>query len=219
MRVLVAVAVTLLALARFAHAGLICPHDASGNDDPAATVKALEQLAAGTGSADDLQYAAYCVGGPASHPVTARVVAACEKIVHADASRADFCMVLAARVGAPKLAGRDVFEFVAKQPRRPWDEYWLGPQSGLFLLGDLGDPRGAALVIATWKESIPRAAAFERRHIGMTEWSSWRQNAAQVLGGIGNEDAAAFLDEQAKATVDTHVADACRGAAAKIRAR
>jgi hypothetical protein len=219
MRALVAVTVTLLALARVAHAGLICPHDANGNEDPAATVKALEQLAAGKGSADDVQYAAYCIGGPTSHPFTARVVAACEKIVHADASRADFCMVLAARVGAPTLAGRDVFEFVATQPRRPWDDYWLGPSSGLFLLGDLGDPRGAALVIETWTAAIPKAAAFERRHIGMTEWSSWRQNAAQVLGVIGNADAAAFLDEQAKATVDTHVADACRDAAAKIRGR
>ncbi len=94
-------------------------------------------------------------------------------------------MVLAARVGAAKLDGRDVFEWLAKRSFAPWVTYWIGSDSPLILLGDLGDPRGAALVVATWKDNIARAAEHERKHEGMTEWSSWRQSAAGVLGVLG----------------------------------
>jgi hypothetical protein len=220
MKTIVVIAVTLWALAGVARAGLICPHDDHGNDDPGATVRTLEQFAAGKGSADDIQFAELCLGGPSSHPFTARVVTACEKIVRKDTAHLETCMSLAARVGAGKLDGRDVFEWVVTLPRAPWDTDWIGPRSGLFLLEDLGDPRGAAVVIATWKEMIPKAAALERKHVGMDEWSGWRQHAAEILGSLGSgaEDAA-FLDEQAKATVDPHVAEACRDAAAKIRGR
>jgi hypothetical protein len=53
----------------------------------------------------------------------------------------------------------------------------------------------------------------------MASWSGWRQRAALALGALGGADDATFLDEQAKATKDRHVAAACTDAAAAIRKR
>jgi hypothetical protein len=53
----------------------------------------------------------------------------------------------------------------------------------------------------------------------MPAWSSWRQEAAGVLGALGGADEATFLDEQAKLTVDRSVARACKAGAAAIRKR
>jgi hypothetical protein len=81
------------------------------------------------------------------------------------------------------------------------------------------DARAVAIVVDMWKTAIPRAAEREKKHREMASWSGWRQRAAAVLGDLGGAVEQAFLEDQAKATKDTHVATACRDAAAAIAKR
>jgi len=53
----------------------------------------------------------------------------------------------------------------------------------------------------------------------MNSWAAWRLSAAAALGITGGADARAFLDEQAKATIDRGVKRACAAAIAAIDKR
>ncbi|HUJ57578.1 MAG TPA: hypothetical protein VLX92_03785 [Kofleriaceae bacterium] len=205
----------VLGLARVARAGDMCATDRDGNLDMSADVHLLERYAAGTATADDVQFVAVCVGGAAYRD---RVVAACDKILARD-PHWDTCMIVAAKVGAAMVGKRDVFAWLARQPRGPWVTNSALPDYPLYLLRQLGDPRGAALIVAAWNEAIPKAARHEHDPVMMAEWSGWRQHAADALGALGGADEATFLEAQAKATVDSHVARACRDAAAAIAKR
>ena len=206
----------VLVIGPVAHAGDLCAYDGAGDRDPGADVRSLEAYAEGDATAD-VRFIEWCLGG--AHAYAARVVAACETIVARDKTWTDRCMVLAAEVGAPRVGTRDVFDWLARQPRGPWVTDLALPDFPIYLLGELRDPRGAALIVATWKDTIPVAARHEHDGPMMDEWSAWRQHTAEVLAQLGDGDTAAFLDEQALATVDVHVAQACRDAAGAIRER
>jgi hypothetical protein len=210
---LVLVLAVLLAGAT-AHAGDLCATDENANDDPKVELKQLEELAAGK-PPKELFYI-YCLERKTKFK--ARIMAACRKIV----DQKDWttgCMVVAASLQEPTLGKHDVFDWIAHLERDPWEVNSSLPDYPLYLFQMLGDPRGAALIVGTWRDSIPKAAALEKKHRGMSDWSGWRQHAAETLAAIGGERDAAFLDEQAKATIDSHVRDACNDAAAAIRKR
>jgi hypothetical protein len=67
--------------------------------------------------------------------------------------------------------------------------------------------------------TVGAAEAREKRHREMASWSGWRQRAAQAIGVLGGKSEIPFLEEQAKATKDKHVAKACRDAIAAIEKR
>jgi HEAT repeat protein len=75
------------------------------------------------------------------------------------------------------------------------------------------------VIIEIWKATLPLADERQKKHRSMSSWSSWRQGAAEALGALGSKDDIAFLEEQAKATRDSYVADACRAAIKAIDKR
>ena len=198
-----------------AHAGNMCATDDHANPDPSYEMKALEQLASSGKESPD--YNLYCLRGVTKY--RARIMAACTKIVTSSNPTWDGCMELAASLHEPKLGPNDVFEWISELDRNPWRVNSSMPNYPLYMFEELGDPRGAALIVATWKESIPTAAKHEHSSEWMADWSGWRQHAAEALAVIGGADDTKFLDEQAKATVDTHVRDACLDAAKAIAKR
>jgi hypothetical protein len=210
MRTLLALAV-VGAFGGLARAGDICTTQESA-------VRALENYA----RTNDQTYDPYlgvpelCIGK--DPPDAKRIFKACTTILDRDPAN-EVCMVVVASNGKSMLGKHDIFAWVASRPLAPWSMNSSGPDYALYLFRDLGDPRALPLVVDMWKASIPKAAAWEKRKQGMPEWSRWRQSAAQVLGVVGGADELAFLDEQAKATKDTHVAQECRDAIKAITDR
>lgn len=211
-RTLALVFVMMLAASR-AWAGLDC--------DPETAVKDVEAAAKDKAKAADAErnYSFLCSEGVADK-WKPRIGKACEKILDRDGEKNNPCVVVAASAGFVKLGKHDLFELVGKMPEDPI-EYDGGVgfrKTDLYVA--MGDARGAAAIIDMWKAAIPRAEVREKKHRqSMADWSSWRQSAALNLGKLGDADAKAFLEEQAKATVDTHVRDACNDAAAAIAKR
>lgn len=209
----VAPLVILLAFARPALAGLDC--------DPETAVKDIEAAAKDKAKVEDADrnYSFLCSEGlPAKW--RPRIGKACEKILDRDGDKTNPCIVVAASNGFAKLGKHDLFELVGKIAEDPIESEGGVGYRKCDLYAAMGDPRGVAAIIDAWKAAIPRAEAREKKHRqSMADWSSWRQDAAMNLGKIGDADAKAFLEEQAKATVDTHVRDACNDAAAAIARR
>jgi len=203
----------VIAAAGPAFAGLDC--------DPEAAVKDLEAAAKDKAKAADAErnYSFLCAEGLAAK-WKPRVGKACEKILDRDGEKGNPCVVVAASAGFTKLGKHDLFELVGKIPEDPIEYDGGVGYRKTDLYAAMGDPRGSAAIIEMWKAAIPRAEAREKKHRqSMADWSSWRQSAAVNLGKIGDADAKLFLEEQAKATVDTHVRDACNDAAAAIAKR
>jgi len=190
-----------------AHAGLDCNEKID--------LAALHDFASGKAGDDAVRYEQYCLYGQREH--TKQIVADCEKILARGPW--DNCLVLAASLGVATVGKRDVFEWIAKQDRRPWFSSPGTPEFPIQLFASFGDPRAVPLIVATWKEWIPKSEVYEHKHANMAEWASWRMSAASALGALGGADEQAFLEEQTRATVDTHVRDACNDAAAKIAKR
>ena len=214
MRVL-AITLVLFVAAR-AHAGMICATDDDGNDDPRVELKALEAYAK-TGKVNDgVGYAQYCLGRDDKDK--ARILAACQKILDRDA-KFDACRVLAADLATPMLGKHDIFAWVAKAPLEPWNMNSSVPDYPLWLFQRLADPRAATVIVTKWKALIPIEAKHEKSIDWMTDWSGWRQHAAEALATTGTADDATFLIEQAGLTKDTHVKQACLDAAAAIAKR
>lgn len=163
-------------------------------------------------------YAWMCLEG-GTEKLRARVEKACLRIVDRDGEKSP-CMRIAAGAGIGKLGGHDVFAFVASMREDPLNSE-AGGWPKLEFLSRLGDPRGAAIIVDMWKVALVRADKLEKanRHYYTTEWSSWRQNAAPLLGALGGTDDQAFLVAQAAATKDKYVAQACRDAADAIGKR
>ncbi len=199
------------AVAGRAHAGLDC-------DGPSALAD-LEAFAADKSKAEqmDKDYAWLCIG-EAIDKSKPRIEKACRKILDRDGDQSR-CVTVAAAAGFTKLGDHDLFTLVTKLHEDPIDSPGdlVAPKS--WLLANMGDPRGTAYLVELWKASIPRADAREKRHGEMASWSGWRQNTAEALGTLGDADTKTFLEEQAKATKDTHVRDACNAAAAAIGKR
>jgi hypothetical protein len=197
--------------ARPARAGLDCDNDQN--------LRLVEGFAKDRSKPPpDDSYAWMCLEDSAEK-LRARVEKACLKIVERDGERSP-CMRVAAGAGIGKLGGHDVFAFVASMPEDPLNSE-AGSWPKLGFLSRLGDPRGAAIIVEMWKATLVRADTLDKanRHSYTTEWSSWRQRAASVLGGLGGADAQAFLVAQAAATKDKYVAQACRDAADAIGKR
>lgn len=166
----------------------------------------------------DDSYAWMCLEG-GTEKLRARIEKACLKIVERDGERSP-CMRVAAGAGIAKLGGHDVFAFVARMPEDPLNSE-AGSWPKLWFLSQLGDPRAAAVIVDMWRAALVRADQLDKanRHSYATEWSSWRQRAAPVLGALGGADDQAFLVAQAAATKDRYVAQACRDAADAIGKR
>jgi hypothetical protein len=120
-----------------------------------------------------------------------------------------------------KLGAHDLFTAALEPPDDPL-AYQGNVGFGVSrtqVLGRMGDPRGAAVIVERWKAALPRAEQQAKRRHAMMSWSVWRQDAAAALGAVGGKEDLAFLDEQAKATKDRFVAKACRDAIAAIEKR
>lgn len=204
-------AVFLVALTSRAWAGLDC-------DDKAALAD-LEAYAKAPAAKKQFKdnYSDLCVMW-ADAKLTPRIAKACTKILDRDGEQND-CVTIAAAHGLTKLGDHDIVALVSAFKEDPVEAAGGVGFYKVTLLEKLGDPRGAAVIRTMWAEAQPRADAREKRHREMASWSGWRQYAAHALGVIGSADDATFLDEQAAATKDTHVKQACLDAAAAIRAR
>jgi hypothetical protein len=149
---------------------------------------------------------------PANSDLPRRLVAACTKLL--DKIPEDpLCVEVAARLGKAELGGHDIIAAIANQPNRLED---ARPNE---LIAAIGAPRSAAVVIARWKELIPTAAKRARDADAQNSWAWWRGTAAAALGITGDADARAFLEDQAKATIDRGVKRACAAAIAAIDKR
>src|SRR4051812_6299825 len=207
------VLVVLIATAGRAWAGLDC--------DPETAVKDVEAAAKDKAKAAEAErnYSFLCAEGLAAK-WKPRIGKACEKILDRDGEKGNPCIVVAASAGFVKLGKHDLFELVGKIPEDPIEYDGGVGFRKTDLYAGMGDPRGSAAIVEMWKAAIPRADAREKKHRqSMVDWSSWRQSATVNLGKLGDADAKAFLEEQAKATKDTHVRDACNDAAAAIAKR
>lgn len=204
--------VVILALAAPAYAGLDC-------DDQVA-IKDLEAFAKDRSKAAPLQqnYSWLCVEIGAER-LKSRIEKACKTILDRDGENGNECVVVAAAAGFGKLGDHDIFALVGKLREDPIESDGAVGFSKASLYQRIGDPRGAALLTETWRQAIPRADAREKRHGRMADWSSWRQNTATALGALGDADTRSFLEDQAKATKDTYVRDACTAAAGAISKR
>lgn len=197
-----------------AHAGLDC--------DNAQAIKTLEAYVTDKTKAEALeqQYAWLCLQG-ADAKLAPRIEQACTKIIERDGTQSR-CVRIAAAAGIAKLGDHDLVALVADLPEDPIEASGSIADAGFSkagLLARIGDPRGAKIIVDMWTAAIPRAEKREKRHGGMADWSSWRQRAADALGTLGDAGVQQFLEDQAKATKDKHVAQACRDGAAAIAKR
>jgi len=149
---------------------------------------------------------------PADSALPVRLLAACTKLLD-QIPEDPLCIEIAARLGKAELGGHDIVAAIAKQPNRLED---ARPND---LIAAIGAPRGAAVVMARWKQLVPAAAQKERDADAMNSWAAWRLSAAAALGITGDAGARGFLEEQAKATIDRGVKRACAAAIAAIGKR
>jgi hypothetical protein len=202
-----AVSLSLWLSATTAHAGLDC--------DPKAEIAELEAFA--KDKAADPEQIWFCL--PGSDPsLKPRVDKACTSILKRDGDKSP-CVRVAAAAGIAKLGDRDLVPLVAALEEDPIEESGGFGYYRATLLARIGDPRGAKLIVDWWKAAQPRADAREKKRREMASWSSWRRFAAEALGTLGGAEDQAFLEDQAKATRDKYVAQACRDGAASIAKR
>jgi hypothetical protein len=194
-----------------AHAGMVC--------DDAVSVKSLETVAKDPKATPEDPYA-YCLPGIVEQESKygARVLAACSKILARD-PKGVLCIELAVRLGKKEYAGVDLYAAVAGWKIDVWN--WDRGDLTLILLGKLGDHRAAPLIVDAWKANLDEAQKREKKKwaSSMMAWSGWRKDAAAALGAVGGADDKAFLDEQAQATKDKYVRQACLDAVAAIDKR
>ena len=196
-----------------AHAGVICMESQSSDTGMAW----IEAFAKDKSAADPTGGTAWlCVRNDAVRE-RARIEKACTKILDRDGDRSD-CVDIAAAAGLSHVGAHDIFAIVVARKLRPYNTQ-AGFDDNLMLLGATKDPRAVAVIVRVWKETLPVAEKWKRGSDYFGEWSSWRQTAAGILGDLGGADEAKFLREQAKATVDSHVREACNAAADAIDKR
>lgn len=157
---------------------------------------------------------------PKSHrkPLLDRIEKACTKVLEREHGDNE-CVELGIRLGKKSLGGVDFFDVVSKSKLDVWN--WDRWTPELWMLGELGDARGAVIVRDTWKAAIDVAAKHEaaKRRGYLQAWAGWRNEAAQTIGKIGVAEDKAFLEEQAAATKDRYVRQACLEGAAEIERR
>lgn len=140
------------------------------------------------------------------------------------------CVTASVYQGKREHGGVTLFEAIAGWDRDPWTgvSWALGSDSRtLDLFAKLADPRAAALVIETWRASLPVSVAKERdlvrweKKTALVRWSRWRQQAAGIVGALGDPtpETLSFLTEQAAATKDRAVKRACLAAVRALNKR
>ena len=206
------VLVLALALARTAYAGACVSSDEA--DEGMAVIEAYAKAKTKEREGD---YRWMCVEIDAQR-LRKRIERACRVILDRDGMKSP-CATLAGAAGITMLGKHDIYAFVTDQPDDPINYAGVVGATKTMMLGRMGDPRALPLLLALWKAAIPRAEEHEQRRRSMSGWSVWRQHAAEALGVLGGRDEIAFLDEQAKATKDRFVANACRGAIKAIEKR
>jgi hypothetical protein len=154
----------------------------------------------------------------ATRAIEKRAIAACTKVLDRDGDSGE-CVLILAEGGLTKAGDHDIFAAVGRLHDDPIESDGGEGADRTALYGRMKDPRAAKLIVESWRATIPRAEKREKRHGSMSDWSGWRQSAAGVLAQLGGADEQAFLEEQAKATIDVHVAQACRDGAAAIGKR
>ncbi len=147
-----------------------------------------------------------------------RIEKACTTILARDHKDAE-CIELAVWLGKRSLGGVDLFEVVSKYKIDVWA--WDRWTPVLWMLGEIADPRGAAIIRDAWTATIETADKYEKRHLRglMPAWAGWRKEAAETLGKIGAADDQTFLEAQAAATKDLYVKQSCLDAAKAIEHR
>ena len=219
MRVLVAA--MILSAATEARAGACLGEDEIVDDivrleayakDPKATITGYYCVRVAFGDQDDI------VPPSDRKKLQGRIEKACTAILTRDHADAE-CIELAVRLGKKSLAGVDLFDVVSKYKADIWD--WDRWSPMLWMLGELGDPRGAQLIRDEWTAAIEVAAKYEKahRHELMMAWAGWRKDAAEMLGKLGAAADKTFLEEQAAATKDPYVKQACLDGAKAIERR
>lgn len=185
------------------------------NDQAMAAIEAYAKSAKAVASADALDWD--CPERDAVR-LRSRIERACRALLDRDGMGSP-CARLAAVAGFGKLGKHDLYEMAVKLPEDPvrWQPIQSSPRATI--LGRIGDPRGVSVIVDTWKAAIPRAEGSAARRDSMQAWSVWRQAAAAALGAIAGRDQIAFLEAQAQATQDRHVAGACRSAILAIQKR
>ena len=211
-----------------AHAGDFCGVDADDTDLPTAGTPTGEPVTAMTWieafakskAAKELDnFEPWLCAQTDAVRLRKRIVAACTTILARDGEGSP-CVTLLAAAGVATLGTHDIYALVvaagpAENPVNASSGQWHEPQ----ILGKLGDPRGARRLVDKWTAAIPEAGKREKSHAAMVAWSSWRQAAAHAIGVLGGADEATFLREQAAATKDKFVSQACLDAAAAIDKR
>jgi hypothetical protein len=208
---IIGVAVVLV-LVRTADAGVCVSPDEADEG-----MKEIEAFAKVKTKDGDQSYGWLCVELDAPR-FKKRIERACRVILDRDGMKSP-CATLAGAAGIAMLGKHDIYAFATERPDDPI-KYGGGPAvTKTVMLGRMGDPRALPVLLETWKAAIPRAEEHEKRRRSMAGWSVWRQHAAEALGALGGPDEIAFLDEQAKATKDRFVANACRNAIKAIEKR
>jgi len=157
---------------------------------------------------------------PAAHrkALRDRIDRACTTILGRDREDGE-CIELGIRLGNKSMAGVEFFDVVSKYTRAvaSWDRW----TPMLWMLGELGDARGAPIIRDAWTAAIEVAAAHEKaRHHGYLQaWAGWRKEAAGTLGKVGTAADKKFLEDQAAATKDIYVRQACLDAVKAIEQR
>ncbi len=180
--------------------------------DPKATIDGYLCVRVAFGDDDDIV--------PAAHrkKLQARIEKACTTILTRDHTDAE-CIELAVWLGKKSLGGVTLFDVVSKYKIDIWS--WDRWTPMLWMLGQLGDPRGAPIIRDAWTAAIEVAAKYEKahRHGDMQAWAGWRKEAAETLGMLGVAADKTFLEEQAAATKDRYVKQSCLDAAKAIEHR
>jgi len=204
----------ILALVDPAYAGFGCDDAAAINE-----IEGFAKARTGGAQAQNTSWSSWLCLALGAERLKPRIETACKRILDRDGETNNRCIVVAAAAGFGKLGDHDIFALVGKLEEDPIEFSGGIELSKADLYERLGDPRGAQILAEMWRHAIPRADAREKRHRSMVEWSAWRQRTAKALGALGDADTETFLEEQAKATRDTHVRDACTAAAKRLAAR
>lgn len=229
LRALLLASAALAAMTTYAEAGA-CLSDDEIDDGIALLERSVKK------PATDLDYYGLCLPGaldPEDGKVAAkriaRINAACSKILP-ERSSDTVCLRLAALQGKAELGGVQIFDAIVAWNSGPWSGprllgHWSSDsfQIDLDAFVSLRDARAVPLVLERWAafetEAVKREASKRGRRLAMMAWASWRKQAAALLGALGGEAEAVFLEGQAKATKDRHVKQACLDAVKAIRAR
>lgn len=132
--------------------------------------------------------------------LTARFVAACEKITTNDPNN-KACVRWSVELGAAKLGGLDLFEAAAKMfPLTPF-----GDPTGIRLLAKLGDNRGVALVQDAWLEGERDKRSRSAKSDHVYRWSVWRHAAIKLFAAAATKADVGFLADAHKRTKDKAV--------------